>query len=88
MNYSEQFVAEDAKHVILECDGTEQLRREMYECIQRVTTIDIVNNILYTLLGRDIPDASVQETIEVWKISCKYISRLYWKVIANRTGIG
>ena len=87
----DQFRAEDAKHVILECDGTEPLRGEMYECIQRVSNMDFINrtdNILYTLLGREIPDEPVQNMIEIWKISCKYISRMYWKVISNRTGIG
>ena len=86
-----QFIAEDVKHVVLECDRTEHLRVEMFEKIQSTTSIDIVNrtdNILFTLLGRNIPDVPIQEMMKVWKVSCKYISRMYWKAIANRSGIG
>ena len=40
-HYIHEFIS--IKHVVLECDGTEQLRVEMYESIQSVTSIDIVN---------------------------------------------
>ena len=69
----EQFIAEDVKHIVLECDGTGNLRIEMFDCIYRVTNMDIVNmsdNILHTLLGKNIAEVPLQDMIEVWKLSC------------------
>ena len=59
----EQFRAEDAKHIVLECDGTEQLRIELYECIRRASRMDVnmTDNILYTLLGKNVPEVPKQE---------------------------
>ena len=87
----EQFIAEDVKHIVLECDGTGNLRMEMFDCIYRVTNMDIVDmldNILHTLLGKNIAGVPLQDMMEVWKLSYRYISRIYWKVVANRSGIG
>ena len=49
--------------------------------------INMTNNILNTLLGKNITEVPIQEMMEVWKVSCRYISRMYWKVVANRSGI-
>ena len=87
----EQFIAEDVKHIVLECDGTRILRMEMFDCMYRVSNMDIVamsDNILHTLLGKNIEEVPIQDMMEVWKLSCRYISRMYWKVVANRSGIG
>ena len=39
-------------------------------------------------MGKIIPDFDIEAMCEFWKISGKWISNMYHKVIRNRTGIG
>ena len=76
------FCVEDAIHITVQCEGTADLCREMYESIGRVGKGDHIHifeksaNILYTLFDKKSEDITLQTMMEVWEMSCKYVSLL------------
>ena len=89
----DDFVLEDAKHVILQCASTNELRVEMFLEIERMPDgigkhiVDSSEDILATILGKFCNTVSVQHMVEFWKITCTYVDKMYRSCINGRNRI-
>ena len=85
---------EDTKHVILHCTRVNELRSEMYDCINAMngdkgkTIIDRSENTYYTLLGRQCKEVDERANREFNVIASTYISKMYRLIVKDRKGIG
>ena len=90
----DNFVHEDAKHVILQCNYSQAQRQELFNEIWALEggigyrILNNSNDVFYTLLGNVEIDLDRQEKINFLTIVCKYISLIYRRAIKEREGIG
>ena len=88
------YCIEDIFHIIAQC---------LYYCKERVLMYDEIfrkcpnvkaiseeesANVVYYLLGREIPSICDEEMLCLWCTSGNAISIMYWRAIASRKGIG
>ena len=75
---------ENMTHMVMQCDGHNDKRRQMYEEINQVQ--HGINNLINfgVLLGGYIDGWSFEEMSPIWMISSTYISQMYYEVINNR----
>ena len=88
------YVKEDAFHIIMQCDSTEDLRRDMHNEILKRTgignyeTITTSEDFFYTIMGKSHDGIHECTQTEVWIVACIYISKMYWTILNDRIGIG
>ena len=75
---------ENTIHMVMQCPSQDELREEMYNSIaelgrnlERVCTYDI-------LMGKTIDGWSDDDMIPIRKITCTYITKMYYKVLNSR----
>ena len=88
----DNFAHEDVKHIVLQCESNFALRDTMFKENMNggvgKTILDNPADILLDLLGKFCPLIEEREMFEFLKITCVYISQIYWNVINDRLGIG
>ena len=90
----DDFICEDVKHIVLQCESNSVLRNAMFKEIEEMkdgtgrTILANTDDILLNLLGKFCPAVGESDMFKFWKISCVYISRIYWNVVNDRVGIG
>ena len=90
----DNFTIEDANHVILQCNYTSEIRRMMFNEIEKLENgagtviIEETDDILATILGKICNKVTFESYVEFCKITCTYVSRMYWQCIKNRAGVG
>ena len=88
------YVKEDAFHIIMQCDSTENLRRDMHnEILKRIgignyETITTGEDFFYIMMGKSHDGIHECILAEVWIVACIYISKMYWSILNDRIGIG
>ena len=88
------YAKEDAFHIIMQCDSTENLRREMqHEIVKRIgirnfEMITSGENFFNILMGKCHDGIHDYLHVEIWIVACIYISKMYWSILSNRIGIG
>ena len=90
----DHFCIEDITHIVLQCPYFNEDRTMMYDGIfsncpnaEKVFKEESAN-IIYYLLGKKIPSFEDEEMLRLWCISGSAISKMYRRVISNRTGVG
>ena len=75
---------ETALHMVMQCPHQNELRADMYAAIaengralENVCTFDI-------LMGGVIEGWNLEGMLPIWKVSCTYISKMYYNVINSR----
>ena len=90
----DQYCIEDITHIIMQCPGYNDERilmfNEIYDECPNARGVFESNsgNILYYLLGRDIPTLDDNEMFSLWCISGKMITQMYRKATHDRIGVG
>ena len=90
----ENYANEDARHVIMQCNGTEHIRREMTTMIEEKIGITYYSKIKATgdlfnvMMGKRCIEIPTEIMSKFWAITCIYVSKMYWSAINNRRGIG
>ena len=84
---------EDARHMILECQALQDIRTDMFYCINEVENkhgarvLDRGDILLY-LLGKQCPDLPPEMNLEFNICCARFINKMYRTVLNWRTGIG
>ena len=75
---------EDIRHIIMQCPAQTELRREMYNEIDR--SVPGSSNLCSfdVLLGNRIEGWECNDMLPIWLITCTYIGRMYHKVLRFR----
>ena len=79
---------EDTNHMIMQCPAHENSRISMYNEINEIYALDAGECTLGILLGRRLPNKTVEEMLPLWLISSRHIYAMYKCTINNRRGIG
>ena len=79
---------EDTNHMIMQCPAHENSRISMYNEINEIYALDVGECTLGILLGRRLPNKTVEEMLPLWLISSSHIYAMYKCTINNRRGIG
>ena len=93
-SHCENYANEDARHVIMQCNGTEHIRREMTTTIEEKIGIMYYSKIKETgdlfnvMMGKRCIEIPTEIMSKFWAITCIYVSKMYWSAINNRRGIG
>ena len=93
-SHCENYAKEDACHIIMQCSGTEHLRREMASTLnERIgsyyyTKIRRREDYFSIMMGKSCEEIPAELMTNFWATTCIYISKMYWTVINNRRGIG
>ena len=85
---------EHAKHIILNCPGTRDLRNRMFECIEEI--VDGNKNYEQTplvdrfhiLLRATVDGLTLYQMVDIWLISAFHIGIMYKQRVKSRKGIG
>ena len=85
---------EDAKHMILNCPGTSDLRNRMFGCIDEI--VDGNNNYeqtplvdrIHILLGATVDGLTLHQMVDIWLVSAFHIGIMYKQRVKSRKGIG
>ena len=85
---------EDAKHMILNCPGTRDLRNCMFGCIDEI--VDGNNNYeqtpfvdrIHILLGATVDGLTLHQMVDIWLVSAFHIRIMYKQRVKSRKGIG
>ena len=84
------FVYEDVKHLVLQCEANIRERTELFDQIARMPygvgdrIVESSTDLLATLLGQFCAGIDIEYMFDFWKISCVYVSRMYWEAINER----
>ena len=88
------FVIEDIRHIVLQCEYTQDLRAICFEEINNMPNgigryvLYNTDDILATMLGKFCIGVETNDMYSFWRITGEYISRMYWQVIGVREGVG
>ena len=87
-------IVKDARHIIMQCPFNSNETIYMYRELEHLedgiwdtathSNVDIIN----ILLGCELLDLNLEDSIEILKITGTTISHIYHKVIGTRRGIG
>ena len=90
----DSYCIEDIFHISMQCPGYHEERltmyNEIYKKCRKAKEVFENNceNVVYYLLGRDIPTLDDDEMISLWCISGKLVTQMYRKAVADRIGVG
>ena len=90
----DDFVIEDARHLILQCTYFQNQREDLMLKIndfENRTGANVTNtdcDMLYILLGRRLEGLSDGQTIEIWRMCLESISAMYMANVNLKKGIG
>ena len=90
----DNFAIEDAKHIILQCDSTQVIRTRLFERVIKMPDdigrliLERSDDILATMMGRFCPGIETPDMFNFWKLSCEYISKMYWHIVGDKKGVG
>ena len=88
------YVVENIFHLLMQCPGMHDEQEAMYDQIYRNAPeirkifTDEPSNVFFWLLGRNIPDISKNDHIALRRIAGRWIYRIYYKAVQNRSGVG
>ena len=68
---------DNAIHMIMQCPAHEQVRIEMYNCINRIRHELDQSCGLDVLLGKQIEGWDFEDMLPIWHISCSFIYTMY-----------
>ena len=83
----DNFAYEDVRHIILQCECNIVDRNELFRQINEMpngvgkSILDRSDDFLSTLLGKFCPGIDKGSMFEFWKISCIFVSMVYWSVV-------
>ena len=75
---------ENARHVIMQCPFHAEIRKTMCDEIDAILPGFGQMEVFNTLIGKPIVGVDAHTMYEIWKISCTYISHMYWTGIKKR----
>ena len=87
-------IVEDARHIIMQCAFISNDTIDMYGDLEHLeggiwdTTTQSNVDIINIILGCELPDLSLEDSMEILKITGTTIFHIYHKVIGARKGIG
>ena len=93
-NLCELYEDENVRHLVMQCPALQPERTAMFRDISdvegRCGKDILVNaaNTLGTLLGRPVDDIPQEIMDEVWLLAGKHISKMYFRCLSLRKGIG
>ena len=76
---------ETTLHMVMQCPYHQELRNEMYGAITDYGRVLDNACTFEVLMGGVIDGWDIVGMLPIWKISCTYISRMYYNVINSRT---
>ena len=87
------YCLEDARHIIMQCPGTQHLRNEMFTELESDASIKNVldtnvNDVFLTCLGKCPVEYDGDVYVRLWCISGRHINRIYKYVLNQRAGVG
>ena len=87
------YVVEDVYHITMQCPGTQQLQREMFNELESDADVQAIlaineRHYLSLCLGMHPKDGIVEVMDRLWSISGKHIHRIYKYVLSQIQGIG
>ena len=87
-------IFEDARHIVMQCPFNSNETTDMYRDLEHLeggiwdTAIHSNVDLIKILLGCELPDLNLDDSMEILKISGNTIFHIYHKVIGTRRGIG
>ena len=87
-------IEENIKHIIMQCQAYEEIRREMFDSILKLPNdigIELLSDpsqTLLLLLGKSDDRFEIEHLIQFWSISARSVSKIYRLVIKNRLVVG
>ena len=90
----DNFVLEDAYHIILQCEYTSEIRHKMFDEMNSMYNgagrhiINESDDILATILGKICTTIDLRYFVDFCKIACTYVYKMYWLHVKARNGIG
>ena len=76
---------ENARHMIMQCPFHTVRRNSMHSDISRICPVFGNMDVCNILLGKAIDDMNPENMVQIWRISCYHISKMYWDTISKRT---
>ena len=93
-NLCNNYAREDPFHIIMQCEGTQNIRGAMHTALNELlrnteySALLQSPEIFYIMMGKDPGDVPEEIMFEVWATVCVYVTKMYWTVLNNRIGIG
>ena len=85
---------DDANHLVMQCPALQVVKNQMFDEIRGIPDgtcalmLDHCDDVLSYLIGRQKVDFSIEQMVNIWKISGKYINVMYGMNLRSRKGIG
>ena len=87
-------VFESINHVIMQCPANEEARRVMFDRILQIDdgtgryALDNCDNVFNLILGSRIKGLSNEQLYPIWEITGEVVTRIYWNIVRDRSGVG
>ena len=78
---------EDAKHIVMQCPFNYALKTEMFDKISTIIPDNAGIDMFSVILGNTIEGLQWESMCMVWKVSCTYISKMYWATLNARKAL-
>ena len=93
-NLCNNYAREDPFHIIMQCEGTQNIRDAMFRSLNELLHHTEYNALFQSpdsfniMMGKDPGEVPGDMMFDVWAVVCIYVSKMYWTILNNRIGIG
>ena len=93
-NLCNNYAREDPFHIIMQCEGTQNIRDAMFRSLNELLRQTEYNTLFQSpdsfniMMGKDPGEVPGDLMFDIWALVCIYASKMYWTVLNNRIGIG
>ena len=78
---------DDARHMVMQCPYHTELRVKVQEEICRICPDFGTREVFNTIMGKPLEGVDPDSMCRIWKIGCRYTSKMYWDTLRGREQI-